>query len=80
MTAATDSDEQIVVARERNSLADVVVIETTRDQRRALVVHAVPDCAGGIVLRIPGQHDGTGQAFTELADRRPVELDLRTVE
>jgi hypothetical protein len=80
MAAAADRNEQIVVAREGHSLADVVVVETTRDQRRALVVHAVPDLACGIVLRMPRQHDRPRQALAELSDGGAVELDLGSVE
>ncbi|HET7925056.1 MAG TPA: hypothetical protein VFL30_09160, partial [Rhodanobacteraceae bacterium] len=78
--AAADRDEQIVAARERNRLTYVVVAETPCDESRVLVVHAVPDLARGIVLRVAGQENGARQAFAELPDGGSLELDLGAVE
>jgi hypothetical protein len=80
VTAAADGDQQVVGARERNRLTYIVVVEATRDQRRALVVHAVPDLPRGIVLRVARKDDGAGQALAELSDGSSLELYLGSVE
>ena len=72
--------EQIALARERHRMADVLAAQAARDQCRALVVHAVPDFAGVVVFRVPGENDWPGQAFAQLPDGRLFKFDFCAIE
>ena len=80
MTAATNSEQQAALACEIDGMTNIVHVLATRNQRRTLVVHAVPDFAGAIVVRMTGKHDRAGHRIAELLERRSFELDLGAVE
>ena len=73
-------DQEFTFACEGDGLTDVIGIEAAGDECRALVVHAVPDHAGAVVLRMARQQQLAGQAVAEFGDRRLLELDRSAVE
>ena len=63
--AAADGERQLVLGGEADSGRDVVGVGAARDRGRALVDHAVPDAARGVVLGVIGCDDVAGQALGE---------------
>src|SRR5690606_20883708 len=51
-----------------------------RDQRRPLVMHAVPDHPRGVVAWMAGQEQLAGEAVGQFVDGGLLELDFRPVE
>ncbi len=80
VAAAAHRQEQVVVTRETDGIADVFRAQAPRDERRAFVVHAVPDHARRVVLRVSGEHYGPRQRVAELPDGRLAEFDVRAVQ
>jgi hypothetical protein len=63
--AAADGERQPVLGREAHGGRDIVGIRATRDRGRALVDHAVPDPAGGLVLEVVSRDHLAGQQLGE---------------
>ena len=65
VAAAADGERQLVLGGEADGGRDVVGVGAARDRGRALVDHAVPHAAGGVVLDVIGRDDLAGQALGE---------------
>ena len=63
--AAADGERQGVLGGEADGGRDVVGVGAARDRGRALVDHAVPHAARGLVLGVIGRDDLAGQALGE---------------
>ena len=73
MPTAADGDEQVLAAREVHRAHDVGDAGAANDQRRPLVVRAVPDRARLVIAVVLGPDELSAQALLELAERRLAE-------
>src|SRR5579859_6477496 len=69
VSAAADGDAQVVLARERDRLGDVVRARAARDQRRPPVDHRVVDGTGLLVVRVGGADQPAGETLQLLLRR-----------
>ena len=67
MTAASDGENQVVAARERDRVGHVVRSRALRDQRRPLVDHGVVNLAGPVVVDVIGPDQASAEAGELLA-------------
>ena len=69
VAAAADGDRQVVLARERDRLGDVLRTRAARDQRRSLVEHRVVELARFVVAGIVRRRQLSGEAGQLTAGR-----------
>jgi hypothetical protein len=79
MPTTADRYEKAVFARKANTADDIGRAGTARDQRRALVDHAVPDLAGGIVALIFGAQQFAAKVGCELVDYRVIDNPFSSI-
>ena len=70
MPAAPDRDQNLILAGEANACNDIVRASAPRDERWALVHHAVPHLAGIVIPAVGGSQDAATKATDELGDGR----------
>ncbi len=80
VATAPNRSQQGAFTSESHSIAHVFTAHTARDQRRMFVVHAVPELAGAVVLRVSGQDHGPCQRVAKLFDNGFLEFYLDAVE
>jgi hypothetical protein len=80
MTTAPNGKQQASFAREIDGVAYILYILAAGDQRRPLVVHAVPDLPCTVVIRVPRQHHRSGHGVAQLFDGGFFELDLGAIQ
>jgi uncharacterized protein (DUF433 family) len=68
VAAATDGDEELLLAREPEGRDDVVGVGRPDDEGRPPIDHAVPDGTRCVVAGITWTHDLAGEAVEEVAD------------
>src|SRR5210317_136026 len=74
MATTADSSKQVSFAGERDGVRHVGARETASDQGGALVMHAIPDSPGAIVVRTIGENHGPRKSLTQLPDGRPFQF------
>jgi hypothetical protein len=65
VTAATNGDRQVMIAREPDRGQDIGDLKAAGDHRRMAVDHPVPDLTRRIVRRIDGKDQRATQFFTQ---------------
>lgn len=73
MAAASHGDEQIARAREADDGPDIGSAGAAHDEPGMTVDRAVPDRAGGVVLRVAGTDELSTEVLRQVGEGRIVE-------
>jgi len=75
VTAGAHCGQQIVAPRECDRTDNILLIDTSRDDRRSTIDGMIPDAARFCVLPVTGDYDFAGQRRSKFSDR--LDADFR---